>query len=104
MKKQKPRLSRALRKALSNSSAAIQRTRLIAHLTNHQSITTIEAREHLNILAPAPRIYELRHDHGYNIITEWINDTTAQGYKHRVARYVLLPGKWKTGVKLCKAA
>lgn len=38
-----------------------QRLRLLEHIQQFGSVTTIEARRDLDVLAPAPRIYELRH-------------------------------------------
>jgi hypothetical protein len=60
-----------------------------------KGITTIEAREDLDIMMPATRIHELRHKQGINIQTIEVKDVTAQGHPHRCSRYVLLPGKWK---------
>ena len=70
-----------------DNSANSQRTRLVEHLQEHGSITTIEARRDLDIMMPAARIFELR-KLGYKIDTIWTNATTEQGKKHRVARYV----------------
>ena len=70
-----------------DNSASSQRTRLIEHLQEHGSITTIEARRDLDIMMPAARIYELRKQ-GYKIDTVWTSDTTEQGKQHRVACYV----------------
>lgn len=74
-----------------------QRQRLLAALrqAGNQGITTIQARHKLNILAPAPRVHELRHDFGHNIQTIWTTDTTPEGFPHRIARYVLLAGKYR---------
>lgn len=70
-----------------------QRQRLLEWL-KHSPITTIEARSILNILAPAARIFELRHNLDFNIITTWIADFDVEGRKHRIGKYFLLPGKW----------
>jgi len=77
-----------------NTNLAAQRERLLNALLK-SPISTIQARNELNILAPAPRIYELRHDQGKNIIRNWIIATTPEGYEHRIAEYVLLSGKWE---------
>lgn len=84
-------------KSFSNS-ADVQRQRLLEalHEAGAKGITTIKAREELDIMASAPRIHELRHDYGKNIQTIWETDENAQGFKHRVARYVLLSGEWKS--------
>lgn len=66
-----------------HASAETQRRRLHAYLRDHGNISTIEARAELAIMAPAARVWELRHDEGHRIITE--RDS------HRVARYYLLP-------------
>jgi len=57
----------------------------------------MEARHELDIVAPAPRIFELRHNYGYNIQTFWSVELNPGGGEHRVARYVLTPGKWRQG-------
>ena len=52
--------------------------------------TTIELREQWGVMAPAPRILELKL-RSYNIITLPVSAYTADGVQHRgVARYVLL--------------
>ena len=66
-----------------HATAATQRRRLHAYLRDHGNISTIEARAELAIMAPAARVWELRHDEGHRIITE--RDS------HGVARYHLLP-------------
>lgn len=58
-------------------------------------LSTTRARKELDILAPAARIYELRHGRNLNIQTHWTEEITEQGIKHRVALYVLRPGKYK---------
>ena len=63
-----------------------------------EGVTTIELRELHDIMMPAARIHELRHDYGYNIQLISDFDTNAQGNKHRCGRYVLLSGKWQSGV------
>lgn len=68
-------------------SAEAQRKRLLDAL-RCASISTLEARHHLDILHPAMRIRELRLD-GYDIQTVRITADTGFGIKHSVARYVL---------------
>jgi len=80
--------------ALNSNNLSVQRERLLKALLS-APVSTIQARNELNILAPAPRIFELRHGQGKNIIRNWIIATTPEGYKHRVAEYVLLSGKWE---------
>jgi hypothetical protein len=53
-----------------------------------ETITTLQAREELDILHPAARIQELR-EAGHNIITHRTTGDTGKS-KHRVACYVLL--------------
>ena len=78
----------------SYSKATIpQRQRLLNHLIEHQSITTLEARHKLDIMHPAGLKKELRDKEGFNIVTRWRTDKTPEGKEHRVAEYVLLPGK-----------
>ena len=52
--------------------------------------TTIDLRERWGIMAPAPRILELKL-RGFNIITVPVSAFTSDGVQHRgVARYILL--------------
>jgi len=78
--------------------SASQRQRLLKWLEK-KPITTVEARHQLDILGVAPRIYELRHLHGYNIQTHWATGINPGGDEHRLAQYVLLPGKYEKGAK-----
>jgi len=48
---------------------ANQRAAILAHLKQHRSISTLEARRWLSIMSPASRIFELRR-RGHNILTE----------------------------------
>ncbi len=66
------------------SKAGTQRLKLLRYLERHGHITTLEARAALAIMAPAARVWELRHKAGYRILTHRDH--------HRVARYSLLPG------------
>ena len=77
-----------------DTNVSVQRARLLAWL-REKPVTTIEARRHLDILAPAPRVYELRHNENFNIKMHWCDEITDQGITHRVARYVLHPGKYR---------
>ncbi len=76
-----------------HNSTAAQRDRLEEAL-RAGPVSTIRARKELDILAPAPRVFELRHDYGLNIQTHWKTEPTSCGKNHRVAEYVLFPGKW----------
>jgi len=98
MKKNKaPTTRRSPIDTRNNTNLEAQRQRLLAALqqAGAAGVNTIQARHDLNILAPAPRIYELRHHYGYNIQTIWTTGTTPEGYPHRIARYVLMAGKYK---------
>lgn len=68
-----------------------QRLRLLGELrrAGNKGVTTIQARERLDIMMPGARVFELRHQHGWNIETVWTDDVNAQGNRHRIARYVL---------------
>lgn len=78
-------------KDLLSTKTEHQRKRIYDHLQEKKRASTITLRRDLDILAPAPRILELRRQ-GINIITHWTVEFTPKG-KHRVAVYVLLPGK-----------
>ena len=67
-----------------------QRARLLAWLQT-ATITTLQDRTRLDILHPAARVQELR-EAGHKIVTHWTTADTGKG-KHRIARYVLLPGE-----------
>ncbi len=71
-----------------NTSNTAQRARILEWL-RRESLTTLQAHEHLDIMHPAARVQELRKQH--NIITHWTTDDSGKA-KHRVARYVLLIG------------
>lgn len=70
-------------------SAAAQRQRILKHL-QCSTLTTLQAREQLDIMHPAMRVLELKR-HGFAIKTEWTTEYSAGGSKHRIARYVLQP-------------
>jgi hypothetical protein len=56
---------------------------------------TLFFRDVLGICAPAPRIFELRHDQGINVITRYVTAIDATGTEHkRVALYWLHSGTW----------
>ncbi len=69
-------------------SSAAQRVQILAYLEKYGSATTLQIRNDLHILSPAPRILELRAQ-GHNIKTYWDNGTTPDNKVHRIARYVL---------------
>ncbi len=76
-------------------SANSQRARLLERL-RQGPVSTLEARHKLAILGVGPRIFELRHELGFNIQTQFsIRENPGSATLHRVAEYVLLPGKYK---------
>lgn len=80
-----------------STCTAAQRVRLLDRLREvaNRGITTIEAREELDIMHPAARVQELRQRLQVNIQTVWTRDINAQGHAHKTARYVLFPGKYE---------
>ena len=73
-----------------NNSSSSQRARMLEWLFEN-TLTTIQARRHLDILHPAGRIKELRR-FGHNIATVWTQAETDCGKSHRVGMYVLRHG------------
>ncbi len=72
-----------------DNSAHNQRLKILDWLLEKDSITTAQAREHLDIMSPAPRIMELKAA-GYLIVTIPDNWTSEHGINHKgIARYVL---------------
>ena len=80
---------------MDSHSASAQRERILKHLQERGSATTIKLRHELDVLAPAPQIFELRHDFDYNIVSTWEYPENPNGGTHKVARYTLLTGKYK---------
>ena len=77
-----------------NNTSHNQRLRLLDYLKTHGTITTLQARGLLDILAPAARIFELRHNYGYRINKVDISDYTEAKRKHTgIAKYVLVNDK-----------
>ena len=77
-----------------NNTRHNQRLRLLDYLKTHGTITTLQARSELDILAPAARIFELRHNFGYRINKVDIADYTEAKRKHTgIAKYVLVSEK-----------
>ena len=77
-----------------NNTSHNQRLRLLDYLKTHGTITTLQARSELDILAPAARIWELRHKLGYRINKIEIADYTEAKRKHTgIAKYVLVSEK-----------
>ncbi|HRH77923.1 MAG TPA: helix-turn-helix domain-containing protein [Cellvibrionaceae bacterium] len=75
---------------LQTTNRRAQQQRLLKTLIEKGSITTVEARQELNVMSPAPRILELRAQ-GHWIVTEYVTVVDQYGYVHRgVAKYVLI--------------
>lgn len=87
---QKIELMRNLLKANPGASTSTQRKRILAVLQAGFSLSTLEIRRNLDVLAPAVRVKELR-NHGYKITTTRIHQVTESGLLHwRVALYTLV--------------
>jgi hypothetical protein len=73
-----------------NTTYAAQRSRILTSLMQLKAkgLTTIEMREELDVMSPAPRVLELREE-GHQIETVWTTSENAQGKTHRNARYLL---------------
>ena len=73
-----------------DTSTLAQRQKILNYLIKNGSINTLFARDRLNIMAPAPRIKELR-EQGHNIFTDRIviNDRESRSHS-KVALYILL--------------
>ena len=78
-------LTNTVKKSTSTES---QRSLLLDHLKKGP-LTTIQARDELGVMSPAPRVMELRRQ-GHNIITLWTETVDRTGTKHREGQYVLL--------------
>ena len=83
-----------MKKHLLNNSVENQRLEILNWLEQNKSLTTFEARTNLGIMHPGGRIFELRKQ-GYQIITHWSIEHDSLNKPHRVARYILLPGKYR---------
>lgn len=70
-----------------STASADQRRRLLAAL-QAGPVSTLDARERLDVIHPAARVLELR-ERGYRIVTTWAHQSDAWGRAHRVARYML---------------
>ncbi len=72
-----------------SSNVKSQQIRILAYLRK-KPLTTVAARNELDVMHPAGRVRELK-EQGHSIFTHWETVETGQG-KHRVASYVLLSG------------
>ncbi len=80
----------AIRQAHQGNAANTQAQRLLTALKALGSLTTIEIRKHLDILAPAARIYDLRYRQNQEIVLSWETSETDAGVKHKIGRYSLV--------------
>ena len=71
-----------------DNSTQNQCLKILDWLFERGSITTAQAREHLDVMSPAARIMQLKQA-GYLIFTVWDDWTSEHGIKHRIARYIL---------------
>lgn len=72
-----------------STRTACQRERLAKYFKAHRKVDTLEIREKLGILSPAPRVLELR-ALGYNIETKFIDIEKPYGVHKNVALYTLI--------------
>jgi len=79
----------AIKAETKGNDANTQAKRFLKALQVVGPITTIEARRHLDILAPAARIFELRYRQNQNITMTWFHEHTESGVRHRIGRYTL---------------
>lgn len=84
---------------LKDTRLSAQRRRLLKQLQEKGSVTTLEARRHLDIMSPAARIFELRHQDNCNIQLHWVDELTDTSIRHKVGKYTLQSGKWKSNNK-----
>lgn len=74
----------------SGNSAHSQRSRILAWFKTCNTLTTLQARQQLDVMHPAARVQELKND-GCKIDTVRTTDTTPEGKTHRVAKCVYQP-------------
>lgn len=74
-----------------DNSAKSQRQRLLDYFKNNKPfISTSEIRKELGIMAPAARIFELRHNQGLEITCDRIKELDQNGVTHWMGLYTLL--------------
>jgi|GEM_PF-504491 len=66
------------------TNTASQRQRILEHL-RHAPLTTLQAREYLDIMHPSQRVKELK-ERGHNILTNLITDDSGKAKHNRVAQ------------------
>lgn len=73
------------------STADGDRRAILKYLIEYVRLTTLQAREELGVMSPAPRVLELRRM-GYNIVTKRRYERDITGRNHYQAEYVLMAG------------
>lgn len=76
-----------------STDTSSQRSRILNRLKIGPATTTQLRRED-DVMMPAARIYELRHNENYNIKSHFVNESNENGIVHRVGKYVLHDGKY----------
>lgn len=74
----------------SGNSTDSQRARILAWFRTCSTLTTLQARQQLDVMHPAARVQELK-SLGCKIDTVRTTDMTPEGKAHRVAKYVYQP-------------
>ena len=65
-----------------------QRSQILKYLLKHETMTTVESREHLGIMHPAGRVKELKKAE-WPIKTNWYKQEDAAGVMHHAGQYYL---------------
>lgn len=73
------------------ASNAAQRKLILDYMREHNRLSTLQSREVLGVMAPAPRIFELRKQ-GFEIRTDWEWQVDCTGARHLQGVYTLLGG------------
>jgi hypothetical protein len=73
---------------LGNNTKEAQRARLLHYLRETGPLTTLQARNLLNVMHPGGRIMELRRN-GFQILMTWVIDFQ-ENFSHRVGQYTLI--------------
>ena len=72
-----------------NQSRINNTSRVAEFLAQHLTATTVDLQINCNALHSPRRVFELRHDFGWQIETHWISANDSQGRPHRIGNYVL---------------
>lgn len=90
MKKGHPKKSSPKQSRINNTSQLSQCRSVAEYILKHYQATTIDLQVNCNALHPPRRVFELRHDFGWKIETQWLRAEDSQGRPHRVGSYVLM--------------